>query len=64
MPFNCYGEDVVFAHHFMATHPLPHHPTCRHGSVIGYTSKNYLKWWVIQLAIHPVASCGKDRLYK
>ena len=41
-----------------ATSWLPTHPNlppCRSGSGIGYTSKNYLKWQAILLAIHPIA---------
>ena len=44
-----FSEDIEFAHHFVTSHlPLPYR------SGIGYTSKSYLKWWVIQLAIHPI----------
>ena len=46
-----FSEDVAFAHHFVA----PHLPSTllpyRSASGIGYASKNYLKWWEIQLAI-------------
>ena len=44
-----FGEDVDFAHHFVATHP-----PCRSATGIDYASKNYLKWREIQLAIHPI----------
>ena len=40
---------TAFAHHFMITHP-PY----RSATGIDYASKNDLKWWEIQLAIHPV----------
>ena len=36
---------------------LPAHPplpSYRSASGIGYASKNYLKWWEIQLAIHSI----------
>ena len=35
-------------------HAHPPLPPYRSASGIGYTSKNYLKWWEIQLAIHPI----------
>ena len=47
-----FSKDVAFACHFVATHPLPILPPCRSASGIGYASKNYLKWQVIQLAIY------------
>ena len=40
--------------HFVATCPPPTLPPYRSASGIGYTSKNYLKWQAIQLAIHSV----------
>ena len=49
-----FGDDVAFARHFVATHPPPTLPPCRSATVISYASKNYLKWWEIQLAIHPL----------
>ena len=41
-----FSEDVAFAHHFVATHPV--------GVLVVLTIpvKNYLKWRAIQLAIH------------
>ena len=43
-----FSVDVAFAHHFVA----PSSPIEVLVIAIGHTSKNYLKWWVIQLAIH------------
>ena len=43
-----FSEDIAFACYFVAPH-LP--PPYRSASGIGYASKNYLKWWEIQLAI-------------
>ena len=42
---------MTFACHFIATH-LP--PPYRSAIGIGYTSKNYLKWWEIELAVHSI----------
>ena len=48
-----FGEDVAFAHHFVATHPPSTLPPCKSVSGIDYPSKKlYLKWRAIQLAIH------------
>ena len=56
-----FGEDVAFAHHFVATHPPPTLPPCRSATDIGYTSKKLSKmagnsasyspnnWWVDRL---------------
>ena len=47
-------EDVAFARYFMATHqPPPFHPV---GAlvILAMPVKNYLKWRVIQLAIHSI----------
>ena len=51
-----FSEDVVFARHFVATRlpRQPSHPVGVSANDIGYTSKNYLKWQEIQLAIHPI----------
>ena len=49
-----FSEDVAFARHFMATCLSPTLTPCRSASGIGYTCKNYLKWWAIQLAIHSI----------
>ena len=46
-----FSEDVAFARHFMAPHLHRTLPPFRSASGIGYTSKNYLKWRAIQLAI-------------
>ena len=49
---------IAFAHHFVATHSpstLPHYKSAT-GINISYTSKNYLKWWKILLAIHPIVN--------
>ena len=48
------SEDIAFAHHFVATFPPPTLPPCRSASGIGYSSKNYLKWQEIQLAMHSI----------
>ena len=63
-----FSEDIAFAHHFMATRLPPLLPY-RSASGIGYASKNYLKWWETQLAIHQIVdeqidykqlqNCGK-----
>ena len=49
--FPVFSEDIVIAHHFVATHPpIPSH----HIGVLVVLAmpiKNYLKWWEIQLAI-------------
>ena len=34
--------------------PAPTLPPCRSATGICYASKNYLNWWEIQLAIHPI----------
>ena len=47
-----YSEDLTIARHFVATRTPPTLPPCRNASGIDYTSKNYLKWRAIQLAIH------------
>ena len=49
-----FSEDVAFAHHFEVTCPPPTLPPYMSATSIGYTSKNYLKWWEIQLAIHAI----------
>ena len=41
-----FSVNVVLACHFMTLRPY------RNACGIGYARKNYLKWWVIQLAIH------------
>ena len=41
-----FNVDIAFARHFMVPHPY------KSARGIGYTSKNNLKWWAIQLAIH------------
>ena len=38
-----FSEDVIIAHHFVATH-LPPLPPYKSATGIGYTSKNNLKW--------------------
>ena len=51
------SKDIAFARLFVATHlpPIPTLPPFRNAVGIGYTSKNYLKWWAIQLVIHSTA---------
>ena len=39
--------DVALAYHFVAPYTLPTLPPYGSASDIGYTSKNYLKWWAI-----------------
>ena len=46
-----FSEDVAFACHFVAPHLPLTLPPYRSVTGIGYTSKNYLKWREIQLAI-------------
>ena len=43
-----FSEDVAFARHFVASHPV--------GVllILATPVKNYLKWREIQLAIHPI----------
>ena len=48
-------EDIAFARHFVAPHPPTTLPPHRSASGIGYTNKNYLTWWAIQLAIQCTA---------
>ena len=43
-----FGEDVAFARHFVATHPVAVL------LILATSVKNYLKWREIQLAIHPI----------
>ena len=55
------GEDVAFAHHFVATHPPPTLPSCKSATGIGYASKKLSiivgnsasyslnSWWVDRL---------------
>ena len=52
-----FGEDVAFAHHFVATYPPPH-PV----GVLLVLATPDLKWWEIQLAIHPIVGGYVDRL--
>ena len=49
------NEDVAFAHHFVAPCLLLTLPLYSSASGIDYTSKNYLKWQAIQLAIQCTA---------
>ena len=50
-----FSEDVAFACHFVAARTPLTLPPYRSASGIGYASKNYLKWWEIQLAIQYTA---------
>ena len=52
--FPVISEYVAFARHFVATRPPRTLPPCRSATGIGYASKKYLKWWEIQLAVHPI----------
>ena len=45
---------IAFARHFVATLLLPTFPPYKSATGIGYTSKNYLEWQAIQLAIHSI----------
>ena len=47
-----FGEEVAFAHHFVATPPTPHPVGVL--LVLAMPVKNYLKWREIQLAIHQI----------
>ena len=49
-----FSEDVALSRHLVATLPPLALPLCRSASGIGYTSKSYLKWHAIQLAIHSI----------
>ena len=55
-----FSKDVSFLHY---TSWLPAHPPpCRSASGIGYTSKNYLKWWG-KPASYPVYSRYNELLW-
>ena len=49
-----FSEDITLVRHFMAPRPHPTLLLCRSASGIGYSSKNYLKWRAVQLAIHSI----------
>ena len=49
-----FGEDIAFACHFVATHPPPPSHPVGVLLVLAMSVNNYLKWWEIQLAIHPI----------
>ena len=50
-----FSEDVAFAHYFVGPRTPSTLSPHRSASGIGYASKNYLKWWEIQLAIQCTA---------
>ena len=49
-----FGEDVAFARYFVATHPPPPSHPVGVLLTLAMPVKHYLKWWEIQLAIHPI----------
>ena len=49
-----FSEDIAFARHFVATSPPPPFHPIRVLLVLATPVKTYLKWWEIQLAIHPI----------
>ena len=52
-----FSVDVAFAYRFVS----PHHPhPFRSAYGIGYASKNYLEWQVIQLIIHSIVGVQTD----
>ena len=55
-----FSEDAAFVHHFVATCPPTTLPPYRSATGIGYGSKHYLKWWKIQIAIHPIGGVWID----
>ena len=49
-----FSEDGAFARHFVATRPPPPSHPVGVLLILAMPVKNYLKWWEIWLAIHPI----------